>query len=481
MKNRYFISVYLAGMLLFFFASCSRNTSSPPTRYEPRLSYVLSIPSVDTVHVLAEFSPLDDNGVAKILFPPFNADNPVVTFNGNNIHNLKLTNAAIADSLRAGLWLGDSVQSVLVNTTGLSFAIEYDITFPYSPNTSPGYKTILPGRYGQADGYFQGNYIFCVPAFGADQSAWWRRSLDAQVSLGRPVAGSVHGIPLQPFTCGTVYELFFTQFAITDNVLSCGGTSSSGIVVLSSHQPPAEAGSLICADLAKADSICAKHFPPLLVPRAVILQDSGSGMEGLFSFYMANWSYAELFHTFRPVIAHEALHAWIGIRTGDLDDPWWKEGTASYLGRVLGANIGFPKDSLRPQLVKDLSANPMVNGKAMSDPYVRHYLYDRDSNVNCLVLVYDKGAQACMILDKMIRQATGNASTLFSKTGDLCTRYDHSAFSRSQFKALLEENTTLDLSGFFDTYIDRAGAIDTAVLSGAWHFLDSCGAFSTKP
>jgi predicted metalloprotease with PDZ domain len=213
----------------------------------------------------------------------------------------------------------------------------------------------------------------------------------------------------------------------------------------------------------------------------VILQDSGSGMEGLFSFYMANWSYAELFYTFRPVIAHEALHAWIGIRTGDLDDPWWKEGTASYLGRVLGANIGSPKDSLRPQLVKDLSANPMVNGKAMSDPYVRRYLYDRDPDVNCLVLVYDKGAQACMILDKMIRLATNNASTLFSKTGNLCTRYDHSAFSRSQFKALLEENTSLDFSGFFDTYIDRAGAIDTAVLSGAWHFLDSCGAFSTKP
>jgi predicted metalloprotease with PDZ domain len=86
-----------------------------------------------------------------------------------------------------------------------------------------------------------------------------------------------------------------------------------------------------------------------------------------------------------------------------------------------------------------------------------------------------------MVLDKLIRQATGNGASLFSKTGALCSRYNHSAFSRSQLKALLEENTSLDLSGFFATFIDSPGALDTAELSSAWHFVDSCGAFEARP
>jgi len=204
-------------------------------------------------------------------------------------------------------------------------------------------------------------------------------------------------------------------------------------------------------------------------------------MEGLFSFYMINWQGNDYATSVRAITAHEALHAWVGIRTGELDDPWWKEGTASYLGRVLAANMGLPKDTLRPQVVKDLSPNPMTQSKALSDPYVRDHLYDKDTNVNCIVLVYDKGAQACMVLDKMLRQASYNTVTLFSKTGNLCSRYDHSAFSRAQFKTLLEENTGLDLTGFFALYVDSPGVIDTAVLSNTWHYVDSCGAFSGKP
>ena len=462
--------------------SCSRQSlevSSGPG-LPPHSSYFLSIPSVDTVHVSATFSPGNGTGPVKILFPPFNADNPAITFRGNNIHALKLTNATIADSLGTSLWLGDSVQSLMIGGKNDSFTIEYDVTFPYNPNGGPGFKTILPGRYGQADGYFQGNYVFCVPASGTNKSSWWREALDEHVSLVSSAAGTIHGFPTQSFICSNAYELFFLQWAISEQSVSCA-SSMSTIVTVSSHQPLPDVTSLICSDLTAMDRICAGTFPPLAMPRTVFLQDSGSGMEGLFSFYMANWSYADFMSLFRPVTAHEALHTWVGIRTGDLDDPWWKEGTASYLGRLLAANVGFPKDSLRPQLVKDLSANPMAMQKALSDDYVRDHLYDKDPNLNCDVLVYDKGAQVCMILDKMIRQATGNMMTLFSKTGALCTRYDHSAFSHGQFKALLEEGTTLDLRGFFSEYIDSPGVLDTTLLSGAWHFLDSCGAFAGKP
>jgi hypothetical protein len=478
--RRFLISGFFIGILPIVFASCSRNTQAPPGPSIPHISYELSIPSVDTVHVLATFSYASVPGATKLLFPPFDADNPAITLRGNNIQNLRLTNATISEPLAVRDWLGDSVQSLMVTALSDSFSIDYDATFPYDPNGNLGFRTVLPGRFGAADGYFQGNYVFCVPAYAATKSAWWRGGLDAQVSLALPSAGNVHGIPTQPFTCSTIYELFFLQWAISDNVVSCGSSSSS-IVTLSAAPLLPDMPSLVCADIARADSICAPFFPALFAPRTVILEDSGSGMEGTFSFYMINWQGNDYASSVRAITMHEALHAWIGIRTGDLDDPWWKEGTASYLGRVLAANIGFPKDSLRPQIVKSLAGSFRTSATALSDPYVRDHLYDKDTGASCLVLVYDKGAQACMLLDKMIRQATGNASSLFQRSGALCTQYDHTAFSRAEFKQVLEEGSGLDLSGFFNSYIDRPGVIDTAELSVAWHYLDSCGAFSGKP
>jgi len=479
LRGRAFAPAALAFLLLW---SCSRQTQQATTPIEPHLSYVLSIPSVDTIHVSATVTPDDRRGPVQILFPPFDADNPVITFRGNNIHNLKLTDASIDDSLRMEPWLGDSVQSLLVNSAAASFSIDYDVTFPYDPNGSPTLKTILPGKYGAAEGYFQGNYVFCVPAYGATKALWWRRSIDCRVSLAKPVAGTVHGVPTQPFPCYTIYELFFLQWAISDRVTDCGSFGQgASIVVLSANEPPPDVPSLICEDLTVIDSFCHGVFPQLLAPRTVILQDSGDGMEGTFSFYMINRQGNDYTSYSRPITAHEGLHAWIGIRCGDLDDPWWKEGTASYFGRVLGVNLGFPKDTVRPTIVKDLKGNPMIEQRAMSDPFVRDHLYDKDANVNCAALVYDKGGQTCMILDKIIRGATGNTATLFSKTGELCTRYDHTGFSRGQFKALLEENTGLDLTGFFASYVDGVGVIDTATLASAWRFVDSCGAFNGKP
>jgi hypothetical protein len=390
------------------------------------------------------------------------------------------------------VWLGDTVQSMLVNSPDGFFSVEYDVTFPYGPNGSLSLRTILPGRFGAADGYFQGNYVFCVPAYGTTKALWWRKNIDGRVYLSRPVesgvnagnmnarsvnAGSVHGIPAAPFACYTIYELFFLQWAISADVLECG-SSSSRIVVLSANRPLPDMPSLICRDLAKTDGICAGIFPSLTAPRTVILEDSGSGMEGTFSFYMINWQGSDDTGAVRGITTHEALHAWIGIRTGELDDPWWKEGAASYLGRVLAANAGFPRETLRSQLVKSLRGNPATGRFALSDPYVRDHLFDSDTNTGCIALVYGKGAQVCMLLDKMLRRATKNTATLLSKTGELCTRYDHSAFSRAQFRQVLEENTGLDLGGFFSWYIDSPGFPDTTELGPAWRYLDSCGAFN---
>ncbi len=426
------------------------------------------------------FSNIADAGTARILFPPFNADNPSITFLGNNIHSLSVKNATIADSLRKEIWLGDSVQGIMLSNAADNFSVEYDITFPYAPNGSLGYRTVLPGKSGSASGYFQGNYVFCVPAYESDVAKWWRRPLAIEISRDTRSIGPAYGLPASLFSCFTIYELLFLQWAITNTAQQCG-PSGNTVASLSVYPLLDDITQKVCDDVSKINSWCSLFFPAPRAPATVIFQDSGSGMEGTFSFYAFLPQPPDYPGYIRGLVTHEAMHSWVGIRCGDLNDPWWKEGTTSYFGRYLAARLGFSKETIRGQLVRDLSANPSVLRHALSDPYVRQHLYDADTNTNCLALVYDKGDQVSVVLDKLLRVATNNSQTLFSKTGALCTQYDHTGFSRSEFKAVLELGNSLDLTDYFARYVDSPGAIDTAVLSDAWRVLDSLKAFDPVP
>jgi hypothetical protein len=473
--NRAFVLPALCALALA--ASCTRS-GPQPAPFVPQISYRVSFLSGDSLHVCATIACDRGAGLQKILFPPFDADNPRLGFYGNNIRNLRLTGAYIEDSLRFSPWADDSMQAILVRAAQASFTVEYDVTFPYGPGG--GMRTVLPGTSGTDDWYYQGNYIFCVPDYAETKPGLWRKNIDAAVSITAPAGRKMYGVLSGEFSANTVYELLFLQFAVTDRAWQCSG-SSSYYAVLSSRDAQPEFSALVCADLAKTDSLCAGLFPPLSAPHTVIIQDSGSGMEGLFSFYLQNWSAYDYQNSLRSVTSHEALHWWVGIRTGDLDDPWWKEATASYLGFELGGAIGFSKDTIRHQLVRNFAGNPMVEQKAMADPYVRDHLFHPDSNINAIALVYGKGTQVNMILDKILRQATNNTATLFSKPGALCTHYDHGAFSRAGFRAVLEQGTGLDLSDFFSRYVDGVGPLDTFLLAQTFAWLDSAGAFTGKP
>jgi hypothetical protein len=467
----------IAACALLLAASCGKE-SQQPQPFVPRMSYTVSFYSGDSLHVSATLAANRAGGLEKILFPPFDADNPRLPFLGNNVHNIKVTGATVEDPLAEGAWAGDSAQEMVVRTPASSFTIDYDVTFPYGPNSYM--KTVLPGASGGADWYYQGNYLFCVPDFAENKPGLWRSGIDAHVSINLPAGRQAHGILSGEFDAFTAYELFFVQFAVCSRVSSCG-EGNNEVAVISSHDGEGAFVSTLCSDLVKVDSMCAGVFPAIQKPRAVILQDSGSGMEGLFSFFMFNWSNNWYQNAFRYVVPHEALHGWVGIRTGDLADPWWKEATASYLGLVLSGSLGLSTDTIRQHLVLDLSGNPGVRSHALSDPWVRDHLFYPDTLRNGIVLVYTKGAQVNMILDKTLRSATGNSATLFSRTGSLCTRFEHGAFSREEFKECLQEGTNIDLSEFFSQYVDGVGVLDTGLLARTFAWLDSAGAFSGKP
>jgi hypothetical protein len=419
----------------------------------------------------------------RILFPPFAADNPTIVLTKDNIHGLTVNGLPITRKMGSIPWNNDSVQQLSLPASSAGFVVDYDVTFPYAPSRSSNYNTMLPGNAGNNRGYYRGQYVFCLPRYASDDVGLWRHPLSAYVSvdaggLGAAVTGA--GTPLTALK--TPYEVLFLQYAVNALDLACAPPLQSdlSIVSLSSNAVPAPFVAVSCSTFGAVDRLCLGFFPPHESQKSIFIVDSGSGLEGTYSFFLRYMVGTDPAQWIPGIVAHECVHEWIGVRTGETDDPWWKEGTASYLGILLPYRLGILTDRqlLRKVMTTDLSANVVTQTVSLSQPYVRQNLYGTDTAANCIGLVYEKGKQASMILDKILRQASGNTQTLLSKTGVLCTRYDHTAFTRPQFLEVLQEGNTADVAGFFSRYIDSPGVLDTALLISTFAWLDSAKAFS---
>ena len=469
--------------LLFYLYSCSSPTHPPENASNPDLRYAVTFYSLDSLHVHAEIRSTGATDSERILFPPFAADNPVIVLTKDNIHRLTVNGLPITQKLGSIPWNSDSVQQLSLSASSAGLVVDYDVTFPYAPSRSSHYNTMLPGDAGSNRGYYRGQYIFCIPRYVWDDVGLWRHPVEAYASvdadgLGMAVTGAGNVLT----ALKTPYEVLFLQFAVNALDLPCAPSLKSdlSIVSLSSNAVPAPFVAVSCAAFGAVDRLCLGFFPPHEAQKSLFIVDSGSGLEGTYSFFLRYMVGADPAQWVPGIVAHECVHEWIGVRTGETDDPWWKEGTASYLGILLPYRLGILTDRqlLRKVMTTDLSANVVTQTISLSQPYVRQNLYGTDTATNCIGLVYEKGKQASMILDKILRQASGNTQTLLSKTGALCTRYDRGAFTRQQFLEVLQEGITADVAGFFSRYIDSPGVLDTALLISTYEWLDSAGAFS---
>jgi hypothetical protein len=198
-------------------------------------------------------------------------------------------------------------------------------------------------------------------------------------------------------------------------------------------------------------------------------------MEGTHSF-ISRYPHVDPDSTIAMVFAHEAYHHMIGIRCGDLDDPWWKEGTANYLGYAKSAELNLSKKSkVYDRFVRPSSLNDAEKGHSPSEEYVRENQYA----LKLYRLTYTKGGQISMLMDEAIRKATDNSITLHDATAELCKEYLHSAFNRGQFISHFRQYGECDISGIIEHYADTPDSIPPAILSHAFNYLDSCGAFGS--
>ncbi len=462
--------------------SCTDVPTDPhlqPPPSGPALRYTVHIDSMpaDTIRVTVRIARWEHGDSVRLIAPPMYADNPMPPQTGPNIHDIRLHDesgarvAFTADSMRFGLYRS----LVLTAPVRLPLTLEYDVTFEYRPWGG------MPLPYvGERGGYLQGTYLFAAPYDGNGGLAHiWRRpwdirlvyALDSSLCLrGDPVAGDIRN----------VYELLFSTSVLGGEAIisGSGGGQSFSFVNLqdTTYGDPMrdaiETGFTdIMADVTALFGKFEQH--PMTVIMGV---NKGGGLEGMYAFSIYNPSSADVDGLFHVVAAHEAIHSWIGVRVGDYDDPWWKEGTTNYLGFLVAARNGLCSRRLLEQtMLADLSDSTDVRDFALSNPVVRSRLFYPDGDM--VDLVYVKGAQVCMLMDRRIREASGWAKGLDDILGTFTHEYDGAAFSRQAYLSYISSRTGVDLSMLFSRYVDSPGAISDSVLSTELAALYAGGAF----
>jgi hypothetical protein len=328
--------------------------------------------------------------------------------------------------------------------------------------------------------FLPGSHLFIVPS-APSLVETWRTPRDITLTLEVGDGMSVVGIPQASNSYRTVYELMFVQLALGTDMLAqgTGGGQPFGMYGLrgaeysSSDQIESarQAFSLILADLMPIyGALQATSYP-------VIFHRIAGGMEGTHSF-VCRWPHMDQDTIQAMILAHEAIHHVLGVRCGEWDDPWWKEGTTYYLGYAVATRLGLvSKGKIHHELTSDLDFSETEQHLAPSSEYVRDHLYVEE----LYNVVYRKGARIAMLMDLAVRMATGNRERLDEVTASLCRRFDGSAFRRAQFIEHFAQQSGADISSVLERFADAAGPVPKSLLADAFAKLDTLGAFGPAP
>lgn len=477
------ILALLVPAIALFPGSCGPGPTQSPGNNSPELAirYAVSIPRLplDTVHIAAGITGQCAGGQLSLYLPPVYADNPLPDTIYPVICGLQVRNSSgdiqtlTTDTVELGLTPTARVTTTIGGAQAVT--VEYNVTFAHKLKSAHG--SPVPFLDVSA-GYLQGNYLFVVPVAADNVVGLWRTPVQSTVNWIAGPNVNLYGDPQPTVSFRNLYELLFSTNAVNGLAVAArpGGLIPCRII----HVGQSGQYSQALADEAVSQaSLFTDHLAPLFgnlenQPLTIITGvNTMGGLEGMHAFSMLDPWENDTLGILASVIAHEIYHCWVGIRTGETDDPWWKEGVTNYLGMVLSAQQGFTRrEYLAQTLCANYAESEQVANIALSDPMVRDHLFDKTGWL--MQLVYGKGAQVSMLLDVALRRA-GPAT--FEKTiAELCNRFNGSAFGRNDFLGLLNAHAGSVIDTIFSTYVDSPGAIATTVLDSAFAELVRRGA-----
>ena len=181
------------------------------------------------------------------------------------------------------------------------------------------------------------------------------------------------------------------------------------------------------------------------------------------------------------LVSHEFFHTWNVKRLrpealGPFDyeseiltpDLWIAEGFTSYYGDLLLARAGVINDE---EYLKELSKtmdrvqntpgrNVQSLRSASFDAWIKYYRPD-DNTVNSAISYYSKGALVAFLLDAKIREHTRHKKSLDDVMRAAYEKFSEAeGFSSEAFRKVASEVAGLDLSAFFERYVDGTDELE---------------------
>lgn len=323
-----------------------------------------------------------------------------------------------------------------------------------------------------------GNAVFIIPLISYDLTTLWRTGVSINVNVENGTSFPVFGIPSSGrYTCDNIYELLFNQLYVGQKPIieGYGGSVKFAFLNFSLTPVPEDSFSSIRSNFSSILDAIYNIYGPFNNDMLTVSLDSvGGGLEGTYSFTQLLPSSPSFYY----VLSHEALHQFIGIRCGEYDDPWWKEGATTYLSYLIAVRLGLcnMEDFRKTMTVKYSPSDSSYSYKALSDSWWRANMF----STNMFDIIYTKGAQVMMLFDLATRTASDNRYSIEDVSADLIRQFDGKAFHRSDFYEAFRQHGNPDVNRIFRDYIDLSDNNPSdSLLDAAFSRLDSLGAFKT--
>lgn len=474
-KNSYILYLLIITVTLFCF-SCTEDTARPPEH--PRLSYTMRLNALHPDSLQLSMTAHEIPGAnGKFILPAHHFDNPLDSFSSSTIKNLIIRDAdgQLAAHTISKEQIGPKTNQILT----VSENVKYPLTFTYTFNSSAiaEHNMFLPSMHLEEESaLLMGSYLFIIPCLSHNLARLWRSPINIELQILTPASVDFKGIG--PYsTYRNIYELLFTQITVGAPEIGRGTLKEQEFIVLNlsgdkydnSYTPR------IINSIPRLVKETNRYFGNIRSqdsPFTITITGTSGALEGYNGFTVlppTPDNESEIFMIF----AHEIIHHFVGIRCGDYDDPWWKEGMTNYLGVVLSARLGYySKESVRNMILSTRDFSDPIYSHCLSDPHVRSHHFKELFHQ----LIYVKGMWVSMLMDERIRRATDNTVILDEVMGELCLEFDGSAFHRQDIVDIFGKYNT-DVSDIFSDYVDTQDSIPYSRLEKAYTFLDSMGAF----
>ncbi|MGD9200731.1 MAG: M1 family aminopeptidase [Chitinispirillia bacterium] len=493
MNQKKEIPFVLYFLFLALICGCIRNSTNPvdfTDNYSYKYNIAVHSLNTDTLHISLEINQDDIQDTIKILAPPIYADNPFLNQSKNNFHNFSISDNQKrilnykTDSLPVGEYKCLTISyfhSPLFNPVTL----EYDVTFSYYSDSTMEFMPIP--AFNKNSAYLQGNYIFAIPFTGTKLVDIWRDKNNFQVEFDVPLNIQIFGIPVPVSNYSTPYELLFSNIILFSNtivskqILFEGNSSDQSFRCINYSFDKTFPHSIL--EKTKNDF---KILLNDIIPEFGILKETPLtiiiglndkiGLEGMYAFWLLNPHENDEDGVINMTMAHELIHSWVGIRTGEYDMSWWKEGTTMYLGFLVARRNNLCTQSyFENNIMVNLENNSAVKTYSFSldNEYIRKNIF-RDKEIGNMV--YRKGAQINMLLDRLIREKSNNSKDLVKFLAQFTKEYKSKALYRHDLVSQIEKYSTADAGDIFSLYVDGTGTIPDSVLQENLNALITFGA-----